>query len=75
MNVLYVLIPLALLLVTAAILAFRWATHQGQFDDLETPPVRVLFDDVSDSSPGRTGDSGSVSGIKDSADSRSTESK
>ncbi|MGH7295624.1 MAG: cbb3-type cytochrome oxidase assembly protein CcoS, partial [Polyangiaceae bacterium] len=24
---------------------FAWAARAGQFDDLETPPVRVLFDD------------------------------
>lgn len=45
MNVLYLLVPLALVIVAAAVIAFRWATRQGQFDDLDTPAVRVLFDE------------------------------
>lgn len=46
MEVLYVLLPLALVLVVAAIAAFRWAVRDGQLDDLETPAVRILFDDT-----------------------------
>ncbi len=45
MNVLYMLLPLALLLATAAVLTFVWAVRRGQFDDLETPAIRMLFDD------------------------------
>lgn len=45
MAVLYFLIPLAGVLVVAALVAFHMAARDGQFDDLETPPLRVLFDD------------------------------
>lgn len=45
MNVLYVLIPLALLLLAAAVWAFFWAVGSGQFDDLDTPAMRVVLDD------------------------------
>ena len=45
MNVLYLLVPLAIALAAAAVAAFRWAVRDGQFDDVETPAVRVLFDD------------------------------
>lgn len=45
MEILYVLVPLALLLAATGVLAFRWAVHSGQFDDLDTPPLRVLFED------------------------------
>ncbi len=45
MSVLYVLVPLALVLAGAFVGAFVWATRRGQFDDLETPPVRMLFGD------------------------------
>jgi cbb3-type cytochrome oxidase maturation protein len=51
MAVLYFLIPLAGVLVVAALVAFHMAARDGQFDDLETPPLRVLFDD--DSTPTR----------------------
>ena len=45
MNILFVLIPLGLVLLAAAIWAFFWAVGNGQFDDLETPGTLVLFDD------------------------------
>jgi cbb3-type cytochrome oxidase maturation protein len=45
MSVLYIVVPLALLVVGAAVAAFVWATNQGQFDDLDTPAVRMLHDD------------------------------
>lgn len=45
MNILLVLIPLALLLAGAFAAAFRWAVRDGQFDDVETPALRVLLDD------------------------------
>ena len=44
MSVLYLVVVLAILLVTAAVFAFVWAVRQDQFDDLETPALRVLFD-------------------------------
>lgn len=45
MSVLYIVVPLALLIAAGAVWAFIWATRTGQFDDLSTPGVRVLFDD------------------------------
>ena len=45
MSVLYIVLPLALIVVTAAVFAYLWAAKQGQFDDLETPAVRALHDD------------------------------
>ncbi len=50
MSILYVLIPLALLLLGGAVWAFFWAVGSGQFDDLDTPAVRIIMDD--DSKPG-----------------------
>jgi cbb3-type cytochrome oxidase maturation protein len=44
-SVIYVLLPVALGLAAAAVTAYLWAARSGQFDDLETPPLRVLFDD------------------------------
>ncbi|PIK15420.1 cbb3-type cytochrome oxidase assembly protein CcoS [Halobacteriovorax sp. JY17] len=45
MNILYVLIPLALLLGIFFVVAFIWATKKGQFDDLDTPAARIVLDD------------------------------
>jgi len=45
MSILYLLIPLALLLLGGAVWAFFWAVGSGQFDDLDTPAVRIIMDD------------------------------
>ncbi len=57
MNVLYILVPLALALALCGVAAFRWAVRDGQFDDVETPALRVLLDDDSDPPPRSGGDS------------------
>ena len=45
MSVIYVLLPVATLLAAAAVAGFIWAVRRGQFDDLDTPAVRMLYDD------------------------------
>lgn len=45
MNVIYVLIPLAIILVGVAIGVFFWAVKTNQFDDLERHGHSILFDD------------------------------
>ncbi len=45
MSVVYIALPISLLLVLAAVAAFVWSLRTGQFDDLETPSVRLLMDD------------------------------
>jgi len=44
-SVLYVVLPIALVLLAGAIAAYAWAARRGQFDDLTTPAVRALHDD------------------------------
>ena len=46
MSVLYVALPVALVLAVVAVVAFVVQVRSGQFDDLETPPRRMLYDDV-----------------------------
>jgi cbb3-type cytochrome oxidase maturation protein len=45
MDILYLLVPLALALALGAVLAFRWAARNDQFDDMQTPAIRMLLDD------------------------------
>ncbi|WP_439862139.1 cbb3-type cytochrome oxidase assembly protein CcoS [Pseudomonas sp. MBLB4136] len=45
MSALYILIPVALLLVAFAIWLFFWAVDSGQYDDLDGPAHSILFDD------------------------------
>lgn len=46
MSILYIAIPVALIVSTAAVVAFVYVVRTGQYDDLETPAQRMLFDDV-----------------------------
>lgn len=58
MSVLYIALPVALLLGATALVACVWSIRRGQFDDLETPPVRILMDDrpaQRSSAPSNTG--------------------
>lgn len=45
MNILYFLVPLALVLAGLSVFGFWWAARSGQFDDVRTPALRVLIDD------------------------------
>lgn len=45
MTILYLLVPIAILLAGAGVWAFIWAVRSGQFDDVETPAIRILLDD------------------------------
>lgn len=45
MEILFALIPLSIVIVTIAVMIFRWAVNSGQFDDLEGPAHKILFDD------------------------------
>ncbi len=41
----YLLIPLSIVLVTAAIWAFFWAVNRGQFDDVDESARAALEED------------------------------
>ncbi|WP_416139684.1 cbb3-type cytochrome oxidase assembly protein CcoS [Halomonas sp. HK25] len=45
MSILYLLIPLSLILLGLAVWAFFWAVKNDQFEDLEGPAHRILFDE------------------------------
>ncbi|GAB1343585.1 cbb3-type cytochrome oxidase assembly protein CcoS [Gemmatimonas sp.] len=45
MSVIFLVLPLAILIVAAAVIAFVWSARSGQLDDLETPAVRMLRDE------------------------------
>jgi cbb3-type cytochrome oxidase maturation protein len=54
MNIFYLLIGVSLLAALIFLGAFIWAVRTGQFDDNETPAIRILFDD--ESSPEEVGE-------------------
>jgi len=45
MNGVLILIPIALLLGLAGLVAFFWALRAGQFDDLDGAALRILIDE------------------------------
>jgi cbb3-type cytochrome oxidase maturation protein len=52
MSMIYVLIPLALMLLAVAAWALIWAIRSGQFDDLESHGWSVVLDDDQKPPPG-----------------------
>ena len=48
MQILYLLIPISVVLIAAAVGAFSWAVKHRQFDDLESPAMIPLLDDNED---------------------------
>ena len=45
MEILYLLIPIAVIVMAVAVAALVWAVRSGQFEDLEGPAHRILMDD------------------------------
>jgi cbb3-type cytochrome oxidase maturation protein len=45
MPALYIMIPVALLIVAVAIYVFFWAVDSGQYEDMDSPAHSILFDD------------------------------
>ena len=58
MNIIYLLLPLALLLAFVFVAFYLWAARHEQFEDLETPARRILIDDVPATPPARSGHGG-----------------
>jgi cbb3-type cytochrome oxidase maturation protein len=46
MTILFLVLPLTIAISAVSVAAFAWATRRGQFDDLETPALRMLHDDA-----------------------------
>lgn len=51
MQIVIILIPLVLIVVTLGVILFSWAVKSGQYDDLEGPAHRILYDDDADMIP------------------------
>jgi cbb3-type cytochrome oxidase maturation protein len=45
MDSIYFLIPITVLILAIAIWVFLWAVNNDQFDDMDSPASRILFDD------------------------------
>jgi cbb3-type cytochrome oxidase maturation protein len=47
-SAIFILIPLGVVLLAAAVAAFIWAVDHDQFEDLDREGSRLLFDDDDD---------------------------
>lgn len=45
MQVLIIFVPMAITVSLGFLLAFLWASRGGQFEDLDTPSHRILYED------------------------------
>ncbi len=45
MNIIYLLLALSVLVALIFFVAFIFSVKKGQYDDVYTPSVRMLFDD------------------------------
>lgn len=48
MNIILVMIPLSLLVLIGAAAMFFWAVNKGQFDDMDSPSLAPLEDNLPD---------------------------
>jgi len=47
MDIIFLLIPIAMMLVVFMAVVYLWSVKSGQMDDLEGPAFRILMDDDS----------------------------
>lgn len=45
MSIIYVLIPIAMIFVTIAVVVFFWAVKSNQYEDLDREGINILFDE------------------------------
>jgi len=45
MTLLFITLPAALIIAAGAVAAFMWAARNDQYEDLDTPPQRMLLED------------------------------
>lgn len=51
MDIIFLLIPIAIVLAGCAVWAFFWSVNTGQYEDLESPAHSILYDDDDDLIP------------------------
>ena len=65
MDIIYLLLPVALLIVVVIIAVFFWAVRSDQFEDMEGPAHRILMDDDASDNKKTHSDSPAVTSEQD----------
>jgi cbb3-type cytochrome oxidase maturation protein len=45
LPILFLLVPIALILAGGAVYGFMWAVRNGQYEDVDTPALRLLLEE------------------------------
>jgi cbb3-type cytochrome oxidase maturation protein len=45
MEVIYILLSVSILIAIGFLVAFVWSVKKGQYDDVVSPSIRILFED------------------------------
>ncbi|MCP3675107.1 MAG: cbb3-type cytochrome oxidase assembly protein CcoS [Gammaproteobacteria bacterium] len=45
MSILYLLLPIALVFLTLAVIIFFWAIKNGQYDDMQSQAMKIVIED------------------------------
>ena len=45
LPILFLLVPIALALAGAGVYGFLWAVRNGQYEDVDTPSIRLILED------------------------------
>ena len=51
MDILFVLIPIALMFLVIALALFFWAIRNGQYDDMDSQSMKIIMDEHRSSKP------------------------
>lgn len=46
MEIIFVLVPVSLVIVMIALVAFVWSVNDGQYEDMDKEAARILFEDA-----------------------------
>lgn len=56
MSIIIIMIPISLLMLAIGVVAFFWATNSGQFDDMQSPGLTPVSDNLpEETDPSTTG--------------------
>lgn len=45
MEIVFILLPFSIALALVGLIAYLWAIKDGQFEDLDTPAMRIIVED------------------------------
>lgn len=48
MEVIYILLSISVLIAIGFLIAFIWSVKKGQYEDVVSPSIRILYDDEND---------------------------